>query len=147
MSAITKLDPRHWRSVRRLFNTIRVSLFTSNAGSGRAQIEVDASLDEVREALGKRYFTNAWELSYHYEGEDLNMRRPEYVDDEYNWYQLHIRGFEQDDGTVLLYAHLELEPTEYPYEHLNGTNFSDSKGYEMMTPLLDDAGIEYEDIE
>lgn len=71
------------------------------------------------------------------------MRRPEYVDDEYNWYQLHVRAFERDDGTVGIHAHLELEPTEHPHEHIMETNFDAQKGADMLAEVLDEAGVEY----
>jgi len=144
MSLIRKLDPRHWRYIRRTFNAIRLSLFSKDPRP--SQVSVDASIEEVRAALGRRHFTNAWELSYHYNGEDLNMRRPEYVDDDYNWYQLHIRGFERDDGGVDLHAHFELEPTAHPYGHIEGTNFNISRGAEMLVDILDEEGFEYEDL-
>jgi len=142
MSLITKLDPRHWRYAKRLFGIVRHTLFT--VGGTGTQITTDATLDEVRRALGARHFTNSWELSYRYEGEDLNMRRPEYKDDEYEWYQLHVRGFEREDGGVDLTAHMELEPTAHPYKHIAEEQFSLNAGVHMLGSVLDDAGIEYE---
>ena len=141
MSLVQKLDPRHWRIVRRLFDSVRKQYFTVS-GAPR-QLKLKCTVGELREVLGERHFTNAWELSYQYEGEDLNMRRPLYKHDEYNWYQLHVRGFETEDGYVEVHAHIELEPTEHPYEHISETNFNTEDGKRRLQSVLDGAGITY----
>lgn len=144
MSIVTKLDPRHWRTIRRVFNGIRNRYFTVNVE--RRQFVVDTDIETLRHELGRRHFTNAWELSYQYKGEDMNMRRPEYVDDKYGWYQLHIRGFKTGSGVELI-THLELEPTAHPYDHIAETNYSEDRGAEMTAEILDDIGVSYERIE
>lgn len=141
---VRKLDPRQWRTVRRTFDLIRQKFFTVDVYP--VQLRLDTTIDGLREELGRRHFTNAWELSFRYKGEDLNMRRPEYVDDEYEWYQLHVRAFETDEDYIEVHVHLELEPTAYPYEHVNDIEFSDEAGLDMLTNLLDDAEIDYEHI-
>lgn len=145
MSLVRKLDPRHWRAIKRAFDVIRRDYFTVSGVPPQFRLHVGA--DELRRVLGQEHFTNSWELSYRYEGEDLNMRLPVYQDDEYNWYQLHVRGFIQDDGTVDVHVHLELEPTEYPYKHINDINFSPEDGATMLADLLDANDIEYERID
>lgn len=137
---IANLNPLQWRLVRRGFDAVRSRFFSVDVQN--PQMEVDVSIDELRETLGRRHYTNAWELSYEYKQEDLNMRTPVYLEDEYNWYQHHVRAFE-DDGRVTVHSHLELEPTEYPYEHINEIGYSNPEGIKRMKNVLDNAGIGY----
>lgn len=104
----------------------------------------NASLDTIRVALGKRHWTNSWELSYAYVGEDLNMRRPEYDEtDGRPWKQTHVRGF--DHGThAELHAHFEYEPTEYPEAHLHAESLDVHEGLDRLASALEDAGIAYD---
>lgn len=109
---------------------------------------MDESTDSIRKILGRNYFTNSWELSYSYYGEDLNMRRPEYneSDLERPWYQTHVRGFEQEDGSLKLLAHYEYEPTEYPEEHLHNENLSVKAGIYELKRILDSSNVEYREV-
>lgn len=142
MAAIHKLDPRHWRIIRRTFDSIRQTYFSKKARN--TQFRVNVGIDELREELGKLHFTNGWELSYQYKGEDLNMRRPQWRDDQYNWYQLHVRAFEvEGKDYVEVHAHYELEPTEHPYGHIQGTNFEINTGADMFEDILDDLQLPY----
>jgi hypothetical protein len=144
MSIISRLNPSHWRAVRRFVSYIRTQYF--NIDTEDRHLKVDADVDHVRKTLGKAYFTNSWELSYHYEGEILNMRRPVYIVDDYGWYQVHVRGF-MDDDDFYLHAHLELEPTEYPDQHIEEVNYNESAGVDVIASILDDAGISYERVQ
>lgn len=134
-----------WPVVRAAYRTAR-RLFFSRSPPEQDHLVTSASLDDLRAALGRRHFTNAWELSFHYEGEDLNMRRPVYFgnDVERPWYQTHVRGFEHGNGEVTLYAHFEYEPTAYPEAHLHGENLHVGEGTSRLSQALDDAGIQYE---
>lgn len=128
-----------FRAARKLFATVEVP--------EQDHLVTSASIDDLREALGRAHFTNGWELSYHYRGEDLNMRRPEYVDDDpagRPWYQLHVRGFEHANREVSLFPHLEYEPTEYPELHLHEVNFNVDEALSMLADVLDEAGVDYE---
>lgn len=146
-----------WSELKRLFYQFRQRFF-SKPRPERVHLETDADLDTVREELGSLFplisqaseemgfvggfgFTNGWEISYRYYGEDLNMRIPVRLDDDYRWYQLHIRGFE-GAGIELenwLDVHLELEPSEYPEGHLNGVNYRVSKAIGMFEAELADS--------
>lgn len=141
MSIERIVDPRHWRFARRLFQRSREFFFTKQPSD--TQLLVDADIDKLRRSLGRSHFTNSWELSYNYEGEDMNMRRPEYVEDGYGWYQLHLRGYDRPGG-VAVSVHFELEPTAYPGKHLDLVNVSIEEGVERLTPILDELGYEYE---
>lgn len=135
-----KLADVPWDIIKHYFRVLRGFLFTKNVPE--PDIFVNCTIDEIRIVLGKHYFTNGWELSYSYRGEDLNMRRPDYVDDEYRWYQNHVRGW-LTCGGVELSIHHELEPTEYPEEHLNNINYSKNKAIKQILNILDEEDIEY----
>lgn len=81
--------------------------------------------------------------SYYYYGEDLNMVRGMYKDDEYEWYQYHVRGF-TDDGGVRLRPHTELYWRVYPREHMRLTNLDVDEGVEMTERMLEDAGVSHD---
>jgi len=135
------------RSVKRLAGYTRFIL--SGSRSGGRDLRVEADEDTVRDALGDAFFTNGWELSWHYKGEDMNMRRPLRLDDQYEWYQTHVRGYVDDDGTVYLEAHEDLEPTEYPYWHLyppEDAARNQRRALADVAEVLDDNGIEYRKI-
>lgn len=141
---LPRLAPRVLRGAKRLFGRARQTLFSREASA--PDMRVDCSLDELRRVLGDRYFTNAWELSWHYRGEDLNMRRPKRYDDDYEWYQTHVRAYERD-GTVLVEMHEDLEPTAYPYYHLHppeDSMQSEERAFMDVTEILANNGIGFE---
>lgn len=143
-----EVSPGLLRKVKRLFGNLRVSLFTKEYDKSRADVKIsgDASIRDIEVALGNENFTNAWELSWHYKGEKLNMRRPKRYDDEYEWYQTHVRAFLVDD-VIHLEVHEDLEPTEYPYYHLHppeDSSVSDIAAVEDLGVVLNESGIEFE---
>lgn len=109
-------------------------------------IRASASLCRVKEALGESHFTNAKERSYYYKGEDLNLLRPEYEDDKWRWYQMHVRVW-KEDGCVEISAHYELDATVYPREHLNEVNYSKEPAVSTVYTILQEYGLDVEKIE
>lgn len=96
---------------------IRESIFAQETPDEMDMV-VDIEIEELERILGAEYFTNAEETSFYFRGEDLNMARPKYIDNEWKWYQTHIRAWEREDG-LHLSIHQELDPTMYPQEHMN----------------------------
>jgi hypothetical protein len=110
---------------------------------------VPVSIETVTRALGHRSYAPNWEFSYHERGEDLNLARIEYDrrrvrDHEYEWWQTHVRGWSQADGSVRLRPHYELEPTEYDQDHINGIGLDITVGVNNVAHALDAEGISYE---
>jgi hypothetical protein len=106
-------------------------------------IEVDMTIDELEDYLGDRHFAPWQKLAYNYRGEDLGMRltfRKSGTESTYEWYQLHVRAFE-DDGTVKLAVHTELDPLQYPSEHLNDINLSVSEAVDMIVEMFEADGV------
>lgn len=132
------MDPRiiPWQSVLKLYWTLRATFFT--APKKDPNLRVYCTVEELRAALGEAYFTNDWEFSYD-EGEDVNMRRPEYVSSRSGsdrWCQVHVRGYEQGEY-IDLACHHELEPSENPRGHLNADQFSRTAGARIVRSILE----------
>ena len=124
------------------FWNIRSQFFTKDEPG--MQLRVYGHLDEIHRAFGKAHFTGAWELSYNL-GEDLNMRRPEYEKDEYEWYQTHVRVYDRGQHCEIN-VHYELCPTEHPDGHISEINMTREPGLQNTKDILDEVGIEWEEI-
>lgn len=134
-------------NLRRSIWWIRKTFFTrprSNAPS----IVVPLSDAETTHMLGRHYFEPGWEMSYHYRGEILNLRRVEYVDHPsgFEWWQVHIRGYYHPDG-IELAAHFETEPSEHPGAHIDLFGLDVDRGMETLMDLLDTEEIEYDSVD
>lgn len=81
--------------------------------------------------------------SYYYFGEDLNMVKGMYKDNEYEWYQYHVRGFDTSDGTILR-PHTELYWRIYPKKHIKLIDLDVEEGIEMTKDVLDENDVEYD---
>lgn len=144
----TTLRHALWDGLRAFYRKIRRFVATAEEHSGRALV-VAENVEEVRSALGSHYFAPNWEFSYNERGEQLNLARIEYEprevrDHEFVWWQTHVRGWKQDDGSVRLRPHYELEPTEYDQDHINGIGVDVVAGTDQVAAVLDDAGLSYE---
>lgn len=98
--------------------------------------------------LGQRYFEPGWVFSYSYRGETLNLRRPEYVENDspYEWWQTHVRGYDHPDGMELT-CHFETDPSEHPDAHVNYVGLSVERGMEQLHSILEDEGVAHERVE
>lgn len=148
MSHPTGIRHALWDALRTFYRDFRRTVASSSEHGGQALV-ADASLDEVTAALGRQYFAPNWEFSYHERGEDLNLARVEHKPreiqgHEYVWWQAHVRGWKQDDGSVRLRPHYELEPTEYDQDHIDGIGLDVTPGLEQVAQALDAEGISYE---
>lgn len=132
-----------WNKVLLYFNYIRRNFFSVELPPGHTRIYVEEDYEELREMFRREHFLVSWPFSYNYKGEVMNLMRPEYENDEYTFYQTHVRGFESGDGYYLV-AHWELDPTDYPEEHLDEVNFSETKGEKVLKHILDKNDVDYE---
>lgn len=124
--------------------------FFAKAKPPNPAVFVDLTEAEIVELLGTAHFEPAWEFSYSYRHEVINLRRVEYVADhplDYRWWQVHVRGYEHADGRFELAAHFELEPTEYPSSHIKNVGLDVERGNAELMALLDDAGVPYEHLD
>jgi len=135
------------RNLRRSYWWIRKTFFTKPRSETPAYL-VEMTKPEAVSFFGRRHFDPGWEMSYHYRGEVLNLRRVEYADHErYNWWQVHIRGYQHGDAGIELTAHYETEPAEHPDAHIDLYGLDVEKGMQTIQTLLDEGDVEYEYIE
>lgn len=139
-----------WGRLRRWYRSLRRTLFSTPEPVDRPALTVDATVDELRAALGAQSFAPNWEYSYHKKGEDLNLARvvhaphPWRVATGLTWAQTHVRGWARD-GVVVLRAHWEPEPTEAPKAHLDGVGHDIERGMQNLKSALDKADISYDE--
>lgn len=134
-----------WRAFRRTFYAVRRRFFTVERPD-REPFVVDASLDGVRDTVASQSYNPGWPLSYRYYGEDLNARRY-YLDPAraYPHRQLHIRGFETEDGRTELIAHDEPAAEHFPRAHVKEIDMHDATDWVADTwpsQNLDPRGFE-----
>lgn len=123
------------------FGMFRTKFFTIQPRGEKIYTEV-GSIEELRKALGRSGWHNDKELSYNYEGEQLNMATYYYDSaKEYPWRQAHIRAFPTDrDDVVELRPHDEPTPTDHPEAHYSGKEQSFDDGIAKVTEELQEAG-------
>lgn len=148
MSHPTTIRHALWDGLRTFYRDFRRVVATGEEHSGLALVVSD-TVEELTAALGRQYFAPNWEFSYNERGEDLNLARIEYNHrevghHEYVWWQTHVRGWEQGDGSIRLRPHYELEPTEYDQDHINGIGVDVPTGVDNVAQALADEGLPYE---
>lgn len=135
------------RNLRESFWWFRKTFFTKPPTATPAFL-VGMTKPELVAFFGRYYFEPGWELSYHYHGEVVNLRRVEYVEhDRYNWWQVHIRGFLHGNEGIELTAHFETEPSEHPDAHIGLYGIDVERGMADIQDLLDAGGVRYEHLE
>ena len=152
MSHPTSIRHAIWDSLRKAYRTFRRTVATAGEHGGQA-IVVPRSVATVERTLGLAFFAPNWEFSYYERGEDMNLARVVYDEQDrhhhtYTWWQTHARGWEyrDDDGQphTRLRCHFELEPTEYDQDHIQGIGVSIDRGVDTVAEVLEAAGIDYE---
>lgn len=136
---VTKLP---WKFMRRSLYTIRRAVGGVRRPDEK-HLVVESDIETLEDAFRKLHFREGWFLSYYYRGEDSNLCRAEYKEDEFEDYQLHIRLFERSDGRVEIYSHVELDPMQYPRKHISEVNISTEEGVEMTKGILKQNKIEF----
>lgn len=135
------------KNLRRSYWWIRKTFFTRPRSETPAFL-VEATKPEIQRLFGRHYFEPNWELSYNYHGEVLNLRRVEFGDDaEYEWWQVHIRGYEHTDSSIELTAHYETEPAEHPDAHIDLHGLDVSHGMDVVEGILESESVPYEYLE
>lgn len=135
------------RNLRHSIWWLRKTFFTRRRTPTPAFL-VDLEKPEVMACFGRHYFEPGWELSYNYLGEILNIRRVEYrAETDYDWWQVHIRGYVHDDGGIELTPHYETEPTEHPDAHVDLVGLEVEYGMDAVRQILEAEDVEYEVLE
>jgi len=106
-------------------------------------IEEDMEPEDLRVMMGRHYYDAGWLLSYHYYGEQLNMRRPFYSSlYEYPWRQLHLRGFTEGER-LEIDVHTEPDAMSHPWAHWRREELEVEDGVSRLRQFLDIEGVEY----
>ena len=95
-----------------------------------------------------RCFESGDLYSYEYEGEVLNLRKPDGFVNENTPAELHARTFDTDiDGWIFVLAHHEASRFEAWKDHIQENHYSWGRGHEKMEGHLQGAQFEYEAVE
>lgn len=142
---------QYWKPGRRLlrfshqvYTGIRNTFFTRERKDGR-YIRVGAECDRVKEILRRADTAEWYQFSYHYQGEDINRRRPYYNSRDWD-FQWHVRGWENEVGGTDLRAHVETDPIKHPREHIDGDMFDEELGMQELKRVLRKNDIRYKEI-
>lgn len=138
------LDTLSLNWIRFVILHFRANLF-SKSKPEQMDLFLEEELEDLEELLGREHFTNIRERSFYYKGEDLNVARPDFVDDEWKWYQLHVRAWEEEDG-LYISTHFELDGTVYPEEHLDGVNYEKERAIEEVHDIIENYGYDVEEL-
>lgn len=141
-----------WRALKHAWGEWADRAFGRTRPRGVPGLVVGADLETLERELRAVYFESADDVSFEYEAERLNLRRPNGtrarpVTGEPTPMELHPRAFELADGRVLVIAHDEASRSEAPGAHLRGTLLSWERGREDLAAVLDDRAIDFERVE
>ena len=132
-----------WQTLFQSTYLIRRYLFAKRPGSVDYMIVKGESSETLQRLFLSEGLMKGDYASYYYFGEDLNMVSGLYKDDEYEWYQYHVRGFDDDEG-IRLRPHTELYWRVYPKKHVKLVNLDISEGIEITEDIFDKRGVDYE---
>lgn len=132
------------RSLRGGLWRLRKLCFTRSR-SPEPSIVIPESNEVVTNLLSRNDFVPGWAVSYNYQDEILNLRRIERLTHPsgFDWWQVHIRGYDHPDG-IELTAHFEPEPRRHPRAHLRLFGLDIDRGMDVLLELLDRHRIDYD---
>lgn len=110
-----------FRRMRAVVEAVKMQYGTVDWPEDAPTVTVDKTPDELERDLRGRHFEGLY-LSYNYEGQVLDLRRPEGVDDDGKQLELHIRARENDDELDVL-AHVERSRYEHKRDHIDEVGF------------------------
>lgn len=137
-----KLRDIPWNLVSDIRKQIRSAFFTREKPD-LEQFVVKTSVNPLETTLRDGYNFEGAPYSYDYNGEIMNLRRPEGIDENGHYAELHIRGFRHEDG-VEIYAHYEASRYEEKKKHLQAEYKSNEMGEMLSYEIINEAGFELE---
>lgn len=130
-----------WKTIRQAAYYGRRAVFgTKKPDVSRLKVHMD--VEHVENVLRRNNMRSGWLISYHYHGEDANLVKPIYFPEDSREHQLHIRLFDNGDGTCELIAHTELCPINHPGGHIRNVDMSIVEGLAFAEEMLEEEGIE-----
>ena len=141
-----------YRHAREMIRDLGDKYFRVSRPRGIPVVVAHAPPKKVKRALENRHYESADLVSYEYDGETFNVRRPEGhdVDPEHGGDVLmenHVRGFECDDGDTLLLTHYEANRYLETKEHLADQGLTWTGGRDRVIADLEMTEIEYTEYE
>jgi hypothetical protein len=132
-----------YRKLHDVRQALRKLLFTKEwRGDDHPSIIVNKPTEEIETNLRSWHFERAY-LTYNYEGQILDLRRPEGVKDGYQQ-EVHIRARENPDGDGLeLIGHIEDSRYEHKKQHMEGLHF-DPLDEDELRDVISGGGINTE---
>lgn len=108
-------------------------------------LAVDAAIDDVDVALRSgQHFESGVSMSYYYQDEVLNLRRPEGLEAvggrDGIQMQGHIRARRASPGVYELVGHIEPDPDEHPRLHIDEVGFRWDRDWTRS--ILESAGFD-----
>lgn len=128
-----------WETVDTAIRAFRVAWFTREKPDVTSFV-VSETVEDIEDRLRRDFNYEGSPYSYNYEGEILNLRRPEGVDSDGIPMEHHIRGFEVEDGVEML---CQLEPSRYEAkeEHLSSGAVDWEAGKDIALEVMKEAGF------
>lgn len=137
-----------WQAIKRTAQDITTKYFKRPRPTDKPGLLVHATPTELDFALRTLYFESGDLYSYEYDGEVLNLRRPNGYNGELSPMELHTRVFKTDESdVVLMLAHDEASRFESWGDHIRGSDLSWVHGRNHLKAVLDRSGITYSSIE
>lgn len=134
-----------FEDVSRIVSFVRREFFEVNIPNTTGLL-VDIPHDKLEHAARKDFhYEGTAKYTYKYEGEVMNIRTPDGLNDDGLQMENHIRAFpvEHDKWECFLLAHWEPSRFEHWKEHINEVGFTWEGGIERTTAMLDKLDVEY----
>lgn len=112
----TMLKKIPYNSILRLIEWAKKHFYTNDWPEDIPTLVISMTAEELEDRLRSKHFEGI-HLSYYYEGQVLNLRRPEFVKDG-KQYELHIKAREITDELEVI-GHTELSRYEHQEDHIN----------------------------
>lgn len=128
-----------WETIDTAIRAFRVAWFTKDKPDVPSFV-VSETVEDIEDRLRRDFHYEGAPYSYNYEGEVINLRRPQSVNEDGVPMEHHIRGFETDDGVEML-CQLEASRYEAKEEHLDPEYMDWEAGKEIGLEVMRDAGF------
>lgn len=115
---LSKMKKAPWNAFLKLADYIGKKYFTVGWPEEVPTLNISILRDDLEEILRFHHFEGT-EMTYTYEGEVLNLRRPELHDDNGDQFEVHARARNKHEGPFLdVIMHIEYSRYEHPEEHI-----------------------------
>lgn len=125
-----------YKPLKRLIRAIRIRYYTVPWPEDVPSTIIEDDPESFEAVLRNWYGFEGMLLSYRYEGEALNLRRPAGEDSQSRQRELHIRAREVDDGLEVI-GHVEASRYEHKTAHIEEDGLRWLEGDELEAAIVD----------